>query len=80
MRRGAWSLHLDEVHLNVEPIESSETRITFVTRVAGKLTWAVTALIAPELVLSIALHQLLVALEYRSIINKYENGGKGEES
>ena len=68
------------VHLNVEPIESSETRITFVTRVAGKITWAITALIAPELVLTIALHQLLVALEYRSIVNKRKNGGKGEES
>lgn len=68
------------VHLNVERIESSETRITFVTRVAGKCTWAIAALLAPEFVLSIALHQFLVAREYRSIVNKRENGGKGEKS
>jgi hypothetical protein len=55
-------------------------RITEVRRVVGKCTWAFTALIAPELVLTIALHQYLVAVEYRSIVNKYENGGKGGES
>lgn len=55
------------LHLNIEPV--AKVKMTLASRFLAKAIWAFTALIAPELVLSIALHQFLVACKYRSIVN-----------
>ncbi|KAF8535495.1 hypothetical protein BDD12DRAFT_855103 [Trichophaea hybrida] len=40
-----------------------------ISRLLGKSVWALIALFAPDIVLSVALHQLLVAKEYRRAVN-----------
>jgi len=55
------------VHLNVEPIEHRRKKIG--SQFLGKLIWALIALFAPDIVLSVALHQFLVAWEYRRAVN-----------
>ncbi|KAF8252092.1 hypothetical protein K440DRAFT_666710 [Wilcoxina mikolae CBS 423.85] len=66
------------LHLNIDPT-GGKTKMTLPSRFLAKIIWAFTALIAPEIVLSIALHQFLIAWEYRSIVNarnSEENGAK----
>ncbi|KAF8252093.1 hypothetical protein K440DRAFT_537551 [Wilcoxina mikolae CBS 423.85] len=65
------------LHLNIEP--AAKTKMTLASRFLAKAIWAFTALIAPELVLSIALHQFLVAWKYRSIVNENYCGKNGEK-
>jgi hypothetical protein len=58
------------LHLNVEPVSvdtGMSSPATF--RFLGKCLWAFTALVAPELALSIALHQFLVARRYCELVN-----------
>jgi len=42
-----------------------------VSRILGKVVWASIALLAPDIVLSVALHQFLVAVEYRRAVNDF---------
>ncbi|KAI5776682.1 hypothetical protein EDC01DRAFT_624948, partial [Geopyxis carbonaria] len=60
------------LHLNVEPLEFSRSKLAGPSRVVGKMIWGFTALIAPEVVLSIALHQFLVAYRYQSLLETTE--------
>jgi hypothetical protein len=55
------------VHLNVEPIEHRRKKMG--SQFLGKSIWALIALYAPDIVLSVALHQFLVAWEYRRAVN-----------
>ncbi|KAF8249999.1 hypothetical protein K440DRAFT_542326, partial [Wilcoxina mikolae CBS 423.85] len=57
------------IHLNVDPIENKRKQMGNVSRLLGKSVWALIALFAPDIVLSVALHQLLVAKEYRRAVN-----------
>ena len=57
------------LHLNIEPLESSRSKHAGASRLAGKAIWGLAALVAPELVLSIALHQFLVAWQYRKALS-----------
>ncbi|KAF8541823.1 hypothetical protein BDD12DRAFT_827936 [Trichophaea hybrida] len=62
------------LHLNIDPIETTPLRVTIAYRFLTKLLWSITALIAPEIVLSVALHQYLVAQRYRYFVNKNQQG------
>jgi len=67
------------LQLHIEPT-GGKTKITLASRFFGKIICAFTALIAPELVLSIALHQFLVAWKYCSIVNDKKNGENGKDT
>jgi hypothetical protein len=60
------------VHLNVDPIEKKRKLhvLPHFSKFLGKTLWAMIALVAPDIVLVIALHQLLVAIEYRDAVNR----------
>ncbi|KAA8895287.1 hypothetical protein FN846DRAFT_764068, partial [Sphaerosporella brunnea] len=58
------------VHLNVDPIENKRRKLETVSKFLGKTVWAMIGLFLPDIVLAIALHQLLVALEYRRGVNE----------
>ncbi|KAI5776243.1 hypothetical protein EDC01DRAFT_593838, partial [Geopyxis carbonaria] len=60
------------LHLNVEPLEFSRSKIAGASRVIGKIIWGFAALIVPEVVLSIALHQFLVARRYQTLLEMTE--------
>ncbi|KAF8246301.1 hypothetical protein K440DRAFT_530686, partial [Wilcoxina mikolae CBS 423.85] len=45
------------LHLNVERAGASEIKNTAASRFLGKFIWSFVALIAPEIVLTVALHQ-----------------------
>ncbi|KAI5778143.1 hypothetical protein EDC01DRAFT_623309, partial [Geopyxis carbonaria] len=49
------------VHLNVDLVELQGKKVETVSTALGKVTWALIALVAPDLVLVIALHQFLNA-------------------
>jgi len=62
------------VHLNVDPRGGNkQEKIESVSRFLGKAVWASIALLAPDIVLSVALHQFLVAYEYRRAVNDFAN-------
>lgn len=59
------------VHLNVDPganNKSKKTHIEAISKFVGKLAWATIALLAPDIVLTIAVRQFLVAYEYRRAV------------
>ncbi|KAI5793950.1 hypothetical protein FPQ18DRAFT_238479, partial [Pyronema domesticum] len=72
------------VHLNVDPGASGgykRSTIETVSRFLGKSMWALIALFAPDIVLTVALHQFLVAYEYQRAVNKFaekKNAQSGE--
>jgi hypothetical protein len=53
------------VHLNFDPSRGKTD-----SKYLVKTVWAVFALVAPDIVLAVALHQLLVAREYRRAVNE----------
>ncbi|KAI5819294.1 hypothetical protein BZA77DRAFT_276262 [Pyronema omphalodes] len=62
------------VHLNVDPSASGgykQSTIETVSRLLGKLVWALIALFAPDIVLTVAVHQFLVAYEYQQAKKKH---------
>ncbi|KAF8248502.1 hypothetical protein K440DRAFT_642540 [Wilcoxina mikolae CBS 423.85] len=59
------------LHLNVEPRGKGTEPFYGVSRFISKLLMAFIALVAPELVLAIALHQFLVAWRFRRVVNEY---------
>lgn len=65
------------VHLNVHQSSSSKKKRrareieTEVSKFLCKLLWALIALPLPDIVLTLALHQLLVALEYQRAVNEF---------
>jgi hypothetical protein len=63
------------VHLNVEG-DSRKRLIQFIP--GRKIIWAVIALLAPDIVLTIALHQFLTARQYLNIVNT-KNSGKNQQ-
>ena len=72
------------LHLNIEPLEFSRSKHAGASRLVGKVIWGLTALVAPELVLSIALHQFLFAWQYRKVLNtswvsRDKTNGRGGE-
>jgi hypothetical protein len=64
------------VHLNIEPIESKMKKEKTVSKFIGKIFWALIALLAPDILLAIALHQLLAAWKYCNAVNKPTTGQK----
>ncbi|KAI5778835.1 hypothetical protein EDC01DRAFT_696433, partial [Geopyxis carbonaria] len=57
------------VHLNVRPVEETYKQLETFSQVLEKLVWASVALLAPDIILVVALHQLLVAQHYRNFVN-----------
>ena len=57
------------LHPNIEPLEFSRSKLAGASQLVGKVILGLTALVAPELVLSIALHQFLIAWQYRRVLN-----------
>jgi hypothetical protein len=70
--------------LNVDPGASGgykRSTIETVSRFLGKSVWALIALFAPDIVLTVALHQFLVAYEYQRAVNEFaekKNAQSGE--
>jgi hypothetical protein len=59
------------IHLNIDPRSNNKAKsVDALPKFFGKATWAIIALLAPDIVLSIALHQFLVALEYWRAVNE----------
>jgi hypothetical protein len=65
------------VHLNLHPIENEGKKIEKFSRFLGRFLWALIALLAPDIVLAIALHQFLVARRYRDAVNKESTKTRG---
>lgn len=61
------------IHLNAEFQTRSDT-----IRYTEKIIWAILALLAPDFIISIALHQRLVAEEYRRGVNASINGTQND--
>ncbi|KAI5819153.1 hypothetical protein BZA77DRAFT_242443, partial [Pyronema omphalodes] len=59
------------VHLNVDRSGSKKMKRAPFGKLTQKTVLAIIALLAPDIVLSIALHQFLVAYEYQRAVNKY---------
>ncbi|KAF8247271.1 hypothetical protein K440DRAFT_661557 [Wilcoxina mikolae CBS 423.85] len=60
------------VQLNIDPSSGTKRgKIEMVPRYLGRAMWATIALLAPDIVLSVALHQFLVAREYRRAVNNF---------
>ena len=73
------------LHLNIEPLEFSRSKLACTSRLVGKIIWGFTALVVPELVLTIALHQFLFAWRYRKVLNaslvpRDETHGRGSHA
>lgn len=64
------------LHLNIEPLEFSYFKYPTISRIVGKAIWALTALIAPELVLCVALHQFLIARRHLRELRSVNTGRK----
>ncbi|KAA8913670.1 hypothetical protein FN846DRAFT_771840, partial [Sphaerosporella brunnea] len=58
------------VHLNVHRVGNKRKRFPKFSNLLGRSVWAGIALLAPDIVLAIALHQLLVARKYRHMVNE----------
>jgi len=65
------------LHLNVEPISlhRGNDDLEPPPNVIGKCLWAFIALVAPEMVSAVALHQHLVTRKYRKYVNASGQGG-----
>jgi hypothetical protein len=63
------------IHSNVNPSDDDGEKkgaMSSIAKVVGKAALASIALLAPDIVLTVALHQLLVALQYQKAINPSE--------
>jgi hypothetical protein len=65
------------VHLNLHPIQNEGKKLERISRFLGRFMWALIALLAPDIVLAIALHQFLVARRYRHEVNKLSTKTRG---